>query len=143
MESACRLPGHPQPGGGSGGCAPSAQLGPFPVQRHRPDLPAASGADPGITTVRVLISAQWIRVGVALFYFALPGTSRSTSTSPMPNGTWLLPPSSCFWPVLQVTHAGEVFDSVIVVLAGLTGRFAFVLLPIAVAVALIRCGSRS
>ena len=90
-----------------------------------------------------LISAQWIRVGVALFYFALPGTFEVDLD--LTNAQWHLAVAAALLLLAHPprTNAGEVFDAVIVAVAGLTGPFAFVLLPIAVAVALIRRGSRS
>jgi hypothetical protein len=90
-----------------------------------------------------LISAQWIRVGVALFYFALPGTFEVDIN--LTNAQWHLALAAVLVLLARpaATRLGDVFDGVVVVLAGLTGPFAFLLLPIAVAVAVIHRRSRS
>jgi hypothetical protein len=87
-----------------------------------------------------LIQSRWIRIGVALFYFALPGSYEVNVN--LTNAQWHLALGAAL--ILVARPAGSrvvlAFDALVVALAGLTGPFALLLLPIAIAVAWVRRG---
>ena len=90
-----------------------------------------------------LISSRTIRVGVALFYFALPGSFEVDVN--LDNAQWHLPLAAALLLLARPakTRAGDAFDIAILVLAGLTGPFALLLLPIAIGMAVVRRSRRN